>query len=133
MPSSLQPHGLQHASLPYPSLSPRVCSNSCPLSWWCHPTIPSSVTPFFSCLQSFPASEYFFQWIGSFPINQPFTSGGQSTGASTSASVLPMNSQGWFPLGLTVFMLSYKIKNLLLLPDYWVSCNLIISNLQTVM
>ena len=86
--------GLQHARLSCPSLSPRVCSNSCPLSWWCHPTILSSVSPFSSCLQSFPAS-------GSFPMSQFFVSGGQSIGASSSASVLPMNIQDWFPLGLT--------------------------------
>ena len=71
-----------------------TCSNSCPLSWWCHPTISSSVIPFSSCLQSFSAS-------GSFPMSQLFISGGQSTGASASASVLPMNIQDWFPLGLT--------------------------------
>ena len=76
----------------YPSLSPRVCSNSGPLSWWYHPTISSSVAPFSFWPQSFPAS-------GSFPVSQLFTSGGQSIGAST--SVLPMNIQGWFPLGLT--------------------------------
>ena len=87
-----QPHGLQHARLPCPSLSPRVCSNSCPLSQWCHPTISSSVVPFSSCPQSFPAS-------GSFPMSQLFPSGGQSIGASASTSVLPMNIQGWFPLG----------------------------------
>ena len=68
---SLQPHGLQHARFPCPSPSLRVCSNSCPLSWWCHPTISSSVVPFSSCLQSFPAS-------GSFPVSQLFVSGGQS-------------------------------------------------------
>ena len=90
---SLQPHGLQHARLPCPSLSPRVCSHSCPLSWWCHPTISSSVTLFSSCPQSFPASE-------SFPTSQLFASGGQNTGVSASVSVLPMNIQGWFPLGL---------------------------------
>ena len=83
MSDSLRPHELQHARLPCPSLSPRVCSNSCPLSQWCHPTISSSVTPFSSCPQSFPASE-------SFPMGQLFISGGQSIGASTSASVLPM-------------------------------------------
>ena len=88
---SLQPCGLQHTRLPCPLLSPRVCSNSCPLTWWCHPTISSSVTPF-SYPQSFPAS-------GSFPVSQLFTLHGQSTGAS--ASILPMNIQGWFPLGLT--------------------------------
>ena len=90
--NSLQLHGLQHAKFPCPSLSPRVYSNSCPLSWWCHPTISSSVIPFSSCPQSFPAS-------GSFPMSQLFTSGGQSIGASVSS--LPMDIQGWFPLGLT--------------------------------
>ena len=80
--------------LPYPSPTPRAYSNSCPLSWWCHPTILSSVIPFSSHLQSFPAS-------GSFPISQLFTSGGQRIGVSASASVLPMNIQYWFPLGWT--------------------------------
>ena len=89
---SLWPHGLQCARLPCPSLAPGACSNSCPLSQWCHPTILSSVIPFSSCLQSFPAS-------GSFPMSQFFTSGGQSIGAS--ASVLSMNIQDWFLLGLT--------------------------------
>ena len=87
MPNSLPPHGLQHARPPCPSLSPRACSNSCPLSQGCLLTISSSVVPFSSCPQSFPASR-------SFPMNQLFTSGGQSTGASVSASVLPMNIQG---------------------------------------
>ena len=91
---SLQPHRLQHARLPSPSPTPGNCSNSCPLSWWCHPTISSSVVPFSSCLQSFPAS-------GSFARSQFFASGGQSIGVSASASVLPMNIQDWFPLGLT--------------------------------
>ena len=91
---SLLPLGLQHARLPCPLLSPRVCLNSCPLSWWCHPTILSSVAPFSSCLQSFPASRFF-------PVSQLFASGGQHIGASASASVLPMSIQGWFPLGLT--------------------------------
>ena len=91
--SSMWPRELQHARLPCLSLSPKVCSNSCPLNWWCHPTISSSVAPFSSCPQSFPAS-------GSFPMSQLFASGGQSIGASASASVLPMNIQGWFPLGL---------------------------------
>ena len=91
---SLRPHGRQHARLPCPSLSPRVCSNSCPLSQWCYPTISSSVTPFSSLLQSFPAS-------GSFPVSQFFHSGVQRIGASASASVLPMNIQNWFPLGWT--------------------------------
>ena len=91
---SLQPHGLQHTKPPSPSPPPGVYSNSCPLSWWCHPTISSSVTPFSSCLQSFPASGYFL-------VSQFFTSGGQSIGVSASASVLPMNIQDWFPLGRT--------------------------------
>ena len=90
----LWPHGLQHTRLPCPSLSPRVCSNSRPLSQWCHPTISSSAAPFSSCLQSFPAS-------GFFPMSQFFISGGQSIGASASASVLPMNIQCWYLLGLT--------------------------------
>ena len=94
MSGSLWSHGLQHTRLPYPSPSPRAFSNSCPLSCLCHPTISSSVTPFSSCPQSFPAS-------GSFPMSRLFTLGGQSFGSSTSASVLPMNSQGGFPLGLT--------------------------------
>ena len=80
--------------LPCPSPTPRACSNSCPSSQWCHPTISSSVIPFSSCLQSFPAS-------GSFPMSRLFASGGQSIGVSASASVLPMNIQDWFPLGLT--------------------------------
>ena len=75
--------------------------NSCPLNWWCQPTISSSVTPFSSCLQSFPAS-------GSFPVSQLFTSGGQNIGASASASVLPMNIWWWFPLGLTGLFLQSK-------------------------
>ena len=90
----LQIHGLQHARLPCPSPSPRACSNSYPLSWWCHPTISSSVVPFSSCLQSFPAS-------GSFLMSQLFTSGDQSIGTSASASILPLNIQDWFPSGLT--------------------------------
>ena len=94
--NSLQPHGLQHSRLPCPSPTPRVYSNLCPLSWWCHPTISSSVVPFSSCLQCFWAS-------GSFLMNQLFTWGGQSIGvsASASASVLSMNTQDWFPLGWT--------------------------------
>ena len=91
---SLRPHGLQHARPPCPSPTPGACSNSCPLSWWCHPTISSSVIPFSSRLQSFPES-------GSFPVNQFFTSGGQSIGISASASILAMNIQDWFSLGLT--------------------------------
>ena len=97
MSDSLQPHGLQHVRLPCPSLSPWVFSNSCPLSQWCHPTISSSVVHFSSCLQSFTAS-------GSFLMIQLFPSDGQSTRASASVSVLPMNNQGKFPLGLTHFI-----------------------------
>ena len=92
MSDSLQPHGLQHARLPCPSPTPRAYSHSCPSSQWYHPTNSSSVVPFTSCLQSFPAS-------GSFPMSQFFASGGQRIGAS--ASVLPMNIQDWFPLGWT--------------------------------
>ena len=86
---SLQLHGLQHARPPCPSPAPGACSNSCPLSWWCHPTTSSSVVPFSSCPQSFPAS-------GSFQMSQLFASGGQSIGASALASVLPMNIRDWF-------------------------------------
>ena len=91
---SLQPHGLQHARLPWPLPTPRVYSYSCPLSRWCHPTISSSVVPFSSCLQSFPAS-------GFFPVIQLLASDGQSIGVSASTSVLPMNTQNWSPLGWT--------------------------------
>ena len=91
---SLWPHGLQHTRLPCLSPTPRVYSNSCPLRWWCHPTISSSVIPFSSCLQSFPAS-------GSFQMSQFFASGGQSIGVSASTSVLPVNTQDWSPLGWT--------------------------------
>ena len=90
----LWPHGLQHARPPCPSPAPGVYPNPCSLSRWCHPTISSSVVPFSSCLQSFPAS-------GSFQMIQLFTSGGQSIGVSASTSVLPMNSQDWSPLGWT--------------------------------
>ena len=85
---------LQHARPRSPSPTPGVYSNSCPLSWWYHPTISSSVVPFSSCLQSFPASR-------SFPVSQFFTSGGQSIEVSDSASVFPMNIHDWFPLGQT--------------------------------
>ena len=91
---SLRPHGLQQARVPSPSLSTGVCSSSGPLNRWCHPTILSSVVPFSSCLQSFPAS-------GSFLMSQLFASGGQSIGVSASSSVLPMNIQDWFTLVLT--------------------------------
>ena len=94
MSNSLQPHGLQHTRPPCLSPTPGVHPNPCPLSQSCHPTISSSVVPFSSCLQSFPAS-------GSFQMSQLFTSGGQSIGVSASTSVLPMNTQDWSPLGCT--------------------------------
>ena len=99
--NTLRPHRLHNARSPCPSLTPGACSNLCPLSQWCHPTISSSVVPFFSCLQSFPAS-------GSLPMSQFFASGGQSIGASASASVLPVNIQNWFPLGLALISLQSK-------------------------
>ena len=91
---TLRPHESQHARPPCPSQTPRIHPNPCPLSWWCHPTISSSVVPFSSCPQYFPAS-------GSFLISHLFTSGGQSIGTSASISVLPMNIEDWFPLGWT--------------------------------
>ena len=93
MSDSLWLHRLQQARLPCPSPTPGAYPNSCPLSQWCYPTNSSSVVPFSFCLESFPAS-------GSFPMSQLFTTGGQSIGASASASVLPINIQDWFPLGL---------------------------------
>ena len=87
---SLRPHRLKHTRPPCPSPTPRVYSDSCPLSWWCHPTISSSAVPFSSCLQSFPVT-------GSFPMSQLFPWGGQSTGVSASASLLPKSTQGWSP------------------------------------
>jgi len=104
MSNSLQPHALWQARLPCSSPTPGACSNSCSLSWWCHPTISSSVIPFSSCLQSFPAS-------GSFSKSLFYTSDGQSIGASASASVLPMTVQDWVPLGLTD-LISLKSKGL---------------------
>ena len=101
---SLQPHGLQHARLPCPSPTLGSLSNSCPLNQWCHPTISSSTVPFSSHPQSFPAS-------GSFQMSQLFASDGQSTGVLASASVLPMNIQGWFPLGL-IGLISVQSKGL---------------------
>ena len=94
VPNSLWPHEPQHARPPCPSPTARVYPNSCPLSRWCHPTVSSSVVPFFSCPQSFPAS-------GSFQMRWFFTSGGQSIGVSASTSVLPVNTQDWSPLGWT--------------------------------
>ena len=101
---TLQPHELQHARPPCPSPTPGVHSNSCPSSWWCHPTISSSVVPFSSCPQSLPASE-------SFPMSQLFTLGGQSTGASALASFLPKKSQNWSPLEWTG-LISFQSKGL---------------------
>ena len=94
MSNSLRPHELQHARHPCPSPTPRVHSNPCPLDQWCHPTISSSVVPFSFCPQSFPA-------LGSFQMSQLFAAGGQSIGVSASASVLPMDTQDWSPLGWT--------------------------------
>ena len=105
MSDSLRPHGLQRARLPCPSPTPGACLNSRPWSWWCHPTVSSSVVPFSSCPQSFPAS-------GFFQMSQLFISGGQSTGVSALASFLPMNTQNWSPLGWTgwisLFILMYS-------------------------
>ena len=101
MSNFLQPHGMQHPRLSCPSPSPRVCSYSCPLSRWCHPTISPSVVLFSSCPQSLPAS-------GSFPASWLFACSGQSVGASVLASVLPMNIQDWFPLGLPGLMLQLQ-------------------------
>ena len=107
MSNTLQPHGLQHARLLCPSPSPRACSNSCPLSRWCHPTISDTVI-LFSCLQPFPAS-------GSFPMSQLFATGDQSIGVSASTPVLPKNTQDWFPLGWTgwISLQSKGLKSLL--------------------
>ena len=108
---SLQPHEPQHARTPCPSPTPGVHPDPCPLSRWCHPTISSSVLPFSSCPQSFPAS-------GSFPVSQLFASGGQSIGVSVSTSVLPMNIQNWSPLGWT-------------LPSFWSSlCSVVSDSLR---
>ena len=103
MSSSLQPYGLQHTKHPWPSPTHWVFSDSCPLSWWCHPTISSSVIPFSSQRQFFLAS-------GSFPMSQFFASGGQSFGVSASASVLPMNIQDWFPLEISFGWISLLSK-----------------------
>ena len=109
MSDSLQSHGLQYTSLPCPSPTPGASSNSCPLSRWCHPTISSSVVPFSSCLQSFPAS-------GSFQVSQFFASGGQSIRVSASTSVLPVSTQDWSPLGWTgwIFLQSKGLSKSLL-------------------
>ena len=107
MSDSLRPHGLQHARPPCPSPAPGVYSNPCPLSWWCHPTISSSVVSFSFHLQFFPAS-------GSFQMSQLIASGGQSIGVSASTSVLPMNTQDWSPLGWTGWI---YLSNLLQMPN----------------
>ena len=114
MPDSLWPHGLQHTRLPGPSLSPRVCSNSSPLIQWCHPAISSSVASFSSCPQPFRVS-----W--SFPMRRLFESGGQSTGASASPSVLPMNIQGSLPLGWTgwISLLSKGLSRVFFSTTVW--------------
>ena len=106
---SLRPHEPQHTRLPCPSPTPRAYPNSCPLSRWCHPAISSSVAPFSSCSQSFPASG------SKFRMSQLFASGGQSTGVSASTSVLPTNTQDWSPLGWTgwISLLSKGLKSLL--------------------
>ena len=123
---SFQPYGLQHTRLPCPLLSPRACSNSCPSSWWCNPIISSSVIPFSACLQFCPAS-------GSFIMSQFFTSGGQSIRASALASVLPMNIQDWFPLGLTGFtsLQSKELSRILQHQHWWCWWSWWSSNLNT--
>ena len=105
MSDSLRPHELQHGRPPCSSPTPRIYSNSCPSSWWCHPAISSSVVHFSSCPQSLPASGYF-------PMSQLFASGGQSIGVSASASVLPINTKDWSPLGWTGWV-SLQSKGLL--------------------
>ena len=104
MSNSWRPHGLQHSRLPCPSPNPKACSNSCPLSQWCHPIISFSIVPFSSCLQSFSAS-------GSFLMSQPFASGGQRIGTLASASVLPMEIQDWFPLGLQALKRHFTVSS----------------------
>ena len=113
MPNSSGLYGLQHARFHCPSPSPRLYSNSCLLSQWCYLTISCPATLFSSCLQSFPASDCF-------PVNWLFTSGGQSIGASASASVLPMNIQGWFPLVLTglISLLSKGLSRVFSTPQF---------------
>ena len=113
MSNSLQPHGLQHARPPCPSPTPRACSNSCRSSWWCHPNILSSVILFSSCFRSFPASR-------SFQMSQFFTSGGQRIRVSASASVLPMNIQDWFPLGLAglISLLTKGLSRVSIAPQF---------------
>ena len=123
--NSLWSHGLQHTRLPCPSPTPRVYSNSCPSSRWCHPTISPSVVPFSSHLQSFPAS-------GCFPMSQFFASGGPSIGASPSASVLPMNIQDWFSLVWTgwIFFQSKETLNISETLKYWKILSYLEAHLQ---
>ena len=113
MSDSLRPHESQHARPPCRSQTPRVYSKSCPSSWWCHPVISSSVVPFSSCPQSLPAS-------GSFPVSQLFTWSGQSIGVSASASVLPVNTQDWSPLGWTgwIFLQSKGLSRVFSKPQF---------------
>ena len=129
---SLWPQGLQHTRPPCPSPTPGACSNSCPSSRQCHPTIPSSVVPFFSCLQSFPVP-------GSFQMSQFFTSCGQSIGVSASTSVLPMNTQDWSPLGWTSWislqskglsriLSSTTVQKRQIFPPLWSKLNLQLSS-----
>ena len=120
--NSSQPCGLQHTRPPCPSPTPEAYSNSCPWSWWCHPNISSSVVPFFSRLQSFPAS-------GSFQMSLLFAWGGQSIGVSASALILPMNIQDWFPLGWTswIYLLSKGLSRVFsstTLKNFPVCCDL---------
>ena len=116
MSDCLRLHGLEDSRLPCPSLFPRACSNSYPLNWWCHTTISSSVVPFFCCLQSFPA------W-GFFPMSRLFTSDGQSIGVSASASVLPVNTQGSFPLGFNdlISLLSRRLSRVFSNIPVWIN------------
>ena len=114
MSNSLWPHGLPHTRLPCPLLSPGVCSDSWPLSRWCHPNILSSVTRFYSCSQIFPSTRVFFQWVHS--SNQV-----AKVLEFQLHSVLPMNSQGWFPLGLTgwIFLLSKGLSRVFSSTTFW--------------
>ena len=112
MSNSLWPHELQHTRLPCPLLSPRVCSNSCPLSQWCHPIILFSITLFAFYLQSLPVS-------GPVPLSRLFTSGGQNIRASASASILPMNIQSWFPLTGLIFLLSKGLQRVFSSTTVW--------------
>ena len=126
MSNSLQPHEQQHDKLPCPSLSPRVCLNSCPLSWWCHSSHLILCRPFSSCLQSFPVPR-------SFLMSQLFTSGGQSIEVSASSSILPMSIQSWFLLGLTglIFLLSKGLSRVFSAPQFKDISSLVLSLLYS--